>query len=261
MPAAARLHYFTSGSHSYDRAPVLLIHGAGGHHLYWPPQVRRISDQRIFAMDLPGHGRSDGIGRDRIEDYFDDVLAFMGAIGLNSAVWIGHSMGGAIALHAALYQPRRVLGLGLVGTGGRLRVDPTLMRHASREATFPALLKLIGERSFAGAADQRLKELAMQRMAEMRSTVLHGDLVACDAFDQTPRLAEILVPTIVICGADDRITPPGASELLHSRIPGSELLVIPDAGHMVMLERPEETANALGHFLNSIVYKPGVSGD
>ena len=124
MPTAANLHYFTSGSQDYNRPPVLLIHGAGGHHLYWPPQIRRLSNHRVFAMDLPGHGQSDGIGRDRIEDYVDDVVAFMAAVGLNAAVWIGHSMGGAIALHAAVHRPRRVLALGLVGCGARMRVDP-----------------------------------------------------------------------------------------------------------------------------------------
>ncbi len=120
MPTAAKLHYFASRSSAYHRPPILLIHGAGGNHLYWPPQVRRVNDQRIFAMDLPGHGQSEGIGRDRIEDYVDDVLAFMAAVGLNSAVWIGHSMGGAIALCAAVHRPRKVLGLGLIGTGARM---------------------------------------------------------------------------------------------------------------------------------------------
>lgn len=259
MPTAAKLHYFASGAQDFDRPPLLLIHGAGGHHLYWPPQIRRISHHRIFAMDLPGHGQSDGIGRDRIEDYVEDVVAFMGAVGLNSAVWIGHSMGGAIALCAALHQPGRVLGLGLVGSGARLRVDPDLLSHASREATFAAALKLIGERSFSDRSDARLRQLAIQRMSQMRSTVLHGDLVACNAFDVTSRLGELDVPSLIVCGAEDRMTPPRYSEFLHSAMPGSELLMIRDAGHMVMLEKPEETAGALGRFVNSIPFKPGVS--
>jgi pimeloyl-ACP methyl ester carboxylesterase len=257
MPTTANLHYFASGSQDYDRAPVLLIHGAGGHHLYWPPQVRRISRHRIFAMDLPGHGQSGGIGRDRIEDYVDDVVAFMGGVGLNSAVWIGHSMGGAIALHAALSHPRRVLGLGIVGCGARLRVDPVILGYASRDATFPTALKLIGERSFSERSDGRLTQLAGQRMREMRSTVLHGDLVACDSFDVNARLGELHIPTLIVCGSDDRMVPPRNSEWLHSRIPGSELLVIRDAGHMAMLEEPEQTASALGRFIDAIPYKPG----
>ncbi len=261
MPTAARQHYFASRSSAHDRPPVLLIHGAGGNHLHWPPQVRRVSEQRTFAMDLPGHGQSDGIGRDRIEDYVDDVLAFMAAVGLNSAVWIGHSMGGAIALCAAVLQPRRVLGLGLIASGARMRVDPTLLGHASREAAFPEALRLIGERSFSPASDPRLRDLALQRMAETRSTVLLGDLMACNEFDVTSRLRLIRVPTLVVCGADDLIMPKRHSDLLHAGISGSELVVIRDAGHMVMLEKPEETAHALGRMVSTIEYKPGTSRD
>ena len=142
-----------------------------------------------------------------------------------------------------------------------MRVDPILLGLVAREAAFPAALKLIGERSFSDATDPRLKDLALQRMADMRPTVLHGDLVACNAFDEIPRLGEIRVPTLILCGAHDRMTPPRSSEALHSGIPGSELLVIRDAGHMVMLERPEETAHAVGRLIGSIEYTPGVSGD
>ena len=98
-------------------------------------------------------------------------------------------------------------------------------------------------------------------MAEMRSTVLNGDLLACNAFDEMPRLGEVRVPTMILCGAQDRMTPPRSSEALHSGIQGSELLVIRDAGHMVMLERPAETAHALGSLVSSIEYKPGVVRD
>ena len=257
MPTAANLHYFLCDGRNFNRPPVLLIHGAGGHHLYWPPQVRRLGQHRIFAMDLPGHGRSDGIGRDRVEDYCEDVMAFMDAVGLNSAVWIGHSLGGAIALHAALHQRHRVLGLGLIGSGARLRVDSSLLDLAARRATFTSALGYIGDRSFSSAADPRLKQLALERMAEIRPTVFHGDLVACAAFDEAAHLGEVHVPALVVCGADDRMTPPPVSEALLSGIPRSRLVMIPNAGHMVMLERPEETASAVGEFLNSIDYRPG----
>jgi pimeloyl-ACP methyl ester carboxylesterase len=194
-----------------------------------------------------------------VEDYFGDLLEFMAAIGLNSAIWIGHSMGGAIALHAAAHYPHRVLGLGLVASGERLRVDGSLLSLTSQEAAFPSALKLIAERSFSDSADPRLKQVAMQRMGEMRSTVLHGDLVACNAFDVSAHLHSIRVPTLIISGADDRMISPRVSESLRSAISNSQLLVMPDTGHMVMLERPDETASAVGRFVDSVNYKPGVS--
>lgn len=257
MPNAAGLHYLVSGDSYRARAPVLLIHGAGGHHLYWPPQIRRLREHRVFAMDLPGHGRSDGIGRDSIEDYVDDLMAFMAAVGLTSAIWIGHSMGAAIALHAALHQPRRVVGLGLVASGARLRVAPHLLSLTSSSQTFSSALEYIGQRSYSASADARLKELAMQRMGEMRPTVLHGDLLASSAFDESAHLDQVHVPTLILSGTDDRMIPPNASEILHAGISDSTLRIVPNAGHMLMLERPEETADAVAEFVDSIDYIPG----
>ncbi|MFH1185466.1 MAG: alpha/beta hydrolase [Chloroflexota bacterium] len=251
------MHYYASEADNYLRPPVLLIHGAGGHHLYWPAQVRRLGDQRVFAMDLPGHGRSDGIGHHRVQDYVEDLLQFMNQLRLNAAVMVGHSMGGAIALDAALRYPQRVLGLGLVGSGARLRLHPDILSNASQEATFPAAVRLIGERSFAARTGGRLRELALRRMAEMRPAVLEGDLLACDAFDVMGQLVKIACPTLILCGAEDEMTPRKFSEYLHENIRGSTLRIIPNAGHMVMLEEPNAVADVLGSFLDSIPYEPG----
>jgi len=258
MPTAFDLHYTANEADNYLGPPVLLIHGAGGHQLYWPPQVRRLHDQRVFAMDLPGHGRSDGVGHHRVEDYTEDILGFMEELRLNAAVWVGHSMGGAIALDAAIRFPRRVLGLGLVGSGARQRVDPVILRSAAQQETFPAAIRLLSERSFAAGTGQRLKELALARMAEMRSSVLLGDLMACDAFDRLGRIEQIGAPTLILCGAEDRMTPPTYSEQLHDRIRASTLHIIANAGHMVMLEQPDVVAEHLAGLLSSLSYRPGM---
>ena len=257
MPTALKLHYFASEADNFVRPPVLLIHGAGGHHLYWPPQVRRLHNQRMFAMDLPGHGKSDGIGHHRVQDYADEILKLMAALRLNAAVLVGHSMGGAIALDAAIRFPRRVLGLCLIGSGARLRVDPAILRSLAQDSNYAAALRLIGERSFAARTGRRLMELAMQRMAETRPSVLHGDLMACNAFDVTHQISNINSPTLVLCGAEDQMTPPKYSDFMHANIGGSRLKIIPGAGHMVMLEQPDEVADELASFLDLIPYRPG----
>jgi pimeloyl-ACP methyl ester carboxylesterase len=257
MPTDSRLHFHASEAGNFLRPPVVLIHGAGGHHLYWPPQIRRLHDQRVFALDLPGHGKSDGIGRHRVADYAQDVLEFLNERRLNAAVWIGHSMGGAIALEAALRFPKRVLGLVLIGSGARLRVDPVILHAATQEGSFPAAIRLIAARSFAAATAPRLKELASQRMEEIRPSVLLGDLLACDEFDAMDGLALVRAPTLIVCGSEDQMTPPRFSSLLHERIQGSRLQLIAHAGHMVMLEQPDEVAAALESFLGAIPYEPG----
>lgn len=257
MPTAAGLYYFAHEAENFLRPPVILIHGAAGHHLYWPPQIRRLSDQRIFAVDLPGHGKSEGVGHHTIDDYTDGIIEFMKELKLNSAILVGHSMGSAIAITAAIKFPKRVTGLGLVGSGARLRVAPALLQAASDHSTFLDAVHMVNENSYTSHSKARLKELGEQRMAETRPTVLYGDLLTCDAFNATDQLSKVSAPTLIVCGAEDKMTPLKQSEFLRDNIANAKLEVVPEAGHMVMLEHPEKVAVMLAEFFNSIPYQPG----
>jgi pimeloyl-ACP methyl ester carboxylesterase len=257
MPSAAGLYYFAHEGQDFTRPPVILIHGAGGTNLYWPPQIRRLHGQRIFAPDLPGHGRSEGVGHQVIADYARNILEFMNELGLRAAVLVGHSMGGAVALSLAVEFPRKVIGLGLLGSAARLRVSPAILESIASPTGFQNGVQLVTEYSYAARTEPRLKELAARRMAETRQSVLHGDFLACDRFNATEALSEIAVPTLILCGAEDRMTPVRLSESLRDQIPGARLEVIPGAGHMVMLEQPGLTAEGLGRFLDQIPFRPG----
>ena len=257
MPQSNRLFYFSHGAENVTRPPLVFIHGAGGTHLHWPPQVRRMVGQRILALDLPGHGKSGGVGSQNIADYASAIVDFLDAVKLNAAVFIGHSMGSAIAITLALNFPKRVLGLGLVGSGARLRVSLQILESTATEANFPMAVKLINDAEFSPTVNPHLKELAAQRMAEIRPSVLHGDFLACNEFDVMQRLGEISAPTLILCGTDDQMTPMRYSEFLHDRIPTSHLVTFPGAGHMVMLEQPDEVAKALSAFADEILYRPG----
>lgn len=257
MPVAASLYYFSHLEEEYLRPPIVLIHGAGGNYLYWPPEIRRLTGQRIFAPDLPGHGKSDGVGRQSIDDYAQCVLDFLDALHIHKAILIGHSMGAAVALTLALEHPRRVLGLGLVGGGARMKVSPDLIQNSSSPATLPFALQSIAEMAFSPVIEPHLKQLAMQRMSATRSTVFQGDFIACNQFDVMDRLDKVRASTLVVCGADDRMTPPRYSEVLASSIRRAQLMVIPDAGHMVMIEKPKEVAAVLTLFVQGVSYRPG----
>src|SRR5271157_554513 len=256
MPAAANLYYIAHEANNHSRPPVILIHGAGGSHLSWPPDLRRLHDQRMFALDLPAHGKSEGIGHHAIEDYVHDVLEFMAEIGVYSAILVGHSMGGAIALSAAICFPERVTALVLVGSGGRLHVAPALLRAASDSSTFESAVRIIHDTSFSSQSG-RIKELSTERMMETRPAVLYGDLMACDAFDVMDRLSKLSLPTLIVCGSDDKMTPLHSSEFLRDHIAGACLEVVTNAGHMVMLEQPNIVSDLLVDFLNSIPYRFG----
>jgi pimeloyl-ACP methyl ester carboxylesterase len=136
-------------------------------------------------------------------------------------------------------------------------VAPQILESTSRAETFPTAVKLINDLEFGPTVSPRLKELARQRMSEIRPTVLHGDFLACDEFDVINRLNEIHVPVLALCGAEDQLTPKKYSEYLHAQIQNSHLSVIPEAGHMVMLEQPEAFTHNLAEFLDTIPYRAG----
>jgi pimeloyl-ACP methyl ester carboxylesterase len=222
-------------------------------HLSWPTEVRRQANFNLYALDLPGHGKSDAAGGlQTIDAYADRVLDWMQAVGLSRAAFVGHSMGGAIALSLALHAPERVSGLGLVSTGARLQVNPDLLADAANATTFYKVVGLLNAWSFGPEAPDRLVELARQRLAEVRPSVLYGDLLACNAFDVSEQIGKITSPTLVLSGTADRMVPMRNAQFIADSIPGAELVLIPQAGHMVMLEQPVVVAQALTSFLQRI---------
>ncbi len=259
MPVASDLYYFTYQSGEIETLPVVLIHGAGGNHLHWPPEIRRLPGFRIFAPDLPGHGKSAGRGQQSIESYAQRLVDWLESLGLHRAAFVGHSMGGGIALELALRHSEHVLGLGLIGSGARLKVSPEILAEAANPTTYHRAVEMISHASFSQFADPRLVELATARMAQTRSTVFYGDFMACDQFDVREQVAQIHQPTLALCGAEDHMTPPRYTEFLAGQIPNAQMEVIPQAGHMVMLEQPQVVAAALARFLRTLPYHAGES--
>lgn len=230
--------------------PLVLVHGAGGTHLHWPYQVRRLAGYKVYALDLPGHGRSGGQGCEEIPCYRDVLLNWADAIGLERFVLAGHSMGGAIAQELALTFPTRLAGLVLVGTGARLRVHPQILQglQAHPEDT----VHLLASWAYGEKPDAQMLRTYVRRMLEIPPAVTYGDFAACDAWDRLADVERITTPTLIICGTADRLTPPRYARYLHERISGSRLALIPGAGHMVMLEEPEAVAGEIKRFLSGL---------
>jgi len=229
---------------------LILIHGAGGSHLHWPAALRRMPGATVYAVDLPGHGRSEGPGREHIEDYVADIVRFMDAVGVSRGVLVGHSMGGAIAQMTALMAPERVAGLVLVGTGARLRVAPALLDGILQDAR--GALALITEWAWGPEADPAMVARGRQMMARVNPRVVWGDFAACDRFDIRERVEEITAPTLVITGSEDRMTLPRFGQWLAERIPGARFVLVEGAGHMVMLEKPDQVASAVREWLKAV---------
>jgi pimeloyl-ACP methyl ester carboxylesterase len=226
---------------------LLFIHGAGGTHRHWGNQLQGLNGVSRYAVDLPGHGRSDGPGRASIEAYVEVVLQLLETLDLSHVTLVGHSMGGAIGQYLALNHPSRLERLVLVGSGARLRVLPSLLEGLLQD--FPASVEEMLAWAYAGGSPADLVRLGQEEWLENDPQVVHDDFAACDAFDVMERLGEVRCPTLVLCGEEDRLTPLKYAHYLGDHVPGATLTVIPSAGHMVMLEQPEAVNRAIEGFL------------
>lgn len=229
---------------------AVLLHGAGGSHLDWPTSLRRLSGAHVYALDLPGHGRSGPPGRNRIEGYADVVVAFLEAMKLQRAVLIGHSMGGAIAQELALRQAPGLVGIVLMGTGARLRVSEEILRGLRDNPG--NTLDTILEGYWGEDAPDSLKEHAHRRLQEVDDEVLYGDFLACDRFDRMNQVQEIRLPTLVISGTVDRMTPLKYGRYLAQQIPNARLEIVEGGSHMMALQKPREVGAYVEDFIAHI---------
>lgn len=223
--------------------PLVLVHGGGGVGQLWQHQL--LAFPRAVAPDLPGH--PEGPGLSTVPDIAGWIVRWMEEHGHAPGVLGGHSLGGAVALQAALAAPERLRGLILIGTGARLRVRPEFFEllRTDYDQAIDELLRWW----FTAAAPPRVVERARTALRAVPPTVVHDDFWAADRFDVMGRVHEIALPTLILCGQQDHMTPVKYSEYLRRQIPAAHLVVIPEAGHMVMLEKPREVNAAITEFL------------
>jgi pimeloyl-ACP methyl ester carboxylesterase len=241
---------FFSESFARTGRTFLLIHGTGGDHTHWPETLRATSLADVYGLDLPGHGHSGGHGRTSVEAYADFIEAFVRQLGLSHLTLFGHSLGGAITQCLALRRPPWLAAIVLVGTGARLRVDPSIL--GSILAFQPATLDLMTQFTLGPAAPQSLISQIRYGFAHTSSRITHSDFLACDRFDVMQQVNRISLPTLIVSATHDLLTPLKYSEYLYKHIPNARLHIIENAGHMMALERPREFMEGVTGFFKEI---------
>lgn len=228
---------------------VVLIHGAASSHLCWPPGLRRIPGYRVLALDLPGHGRSSGEGRQRVEEYADSIHALLDALKIEKAIFVGHSMGSAIAQMIGLTLPDRTAGLILIGTGAQLKVSDFILDNALENPQ--PVIEFINKWAWSPTAPEQYKLMDKQVLSSVPAKILYGDYLACSRFDLQDRIHEINAPTLVISGSLDKMTPPALAQFLAEQIPNAKLETIEGGSHWMMLEQSEKVTEVVRYWLEN----------
>ena len=243
--------------------PVVLIHGFPFNRHMWKPQIEALKKQYyVVTYDVRGSGASPaGDGQYSVEYFVDDLIGLLDHLRIPRAVGAGLSMGGYIALRAIERHPDRFRGLVLADT----RSEPDSNEGKIRRASQARSLKRDGMKKFADDFlpglfhRETLKKLPdvvrmIRRMIEETSPLAAaGTLLALSArTDTTPSLYSINVPTLILVGKSDSLTPPSASNAMKEKIRDAKLHVIAGAGHLSNLENAEEFNRHLVSFLNRL---------
>ena len=251
--------FAATGGKSFDpKLPtVVFIHGASFDHTVWGLQARWFAwhGRGVLAIDMPGHGRSDGPLLDSVPAMADWIVRLLDAAGAAQAALVGHSMGALIALDAAGRHPERVTKLALLGAAYPMRVNDELL--ASAKADEHLSKDLINAWGFGRAAQlgqHRMPGLWMMRgglrtLEQSGKGVLYNDLAACNAWGGgEASAAAVTCPALFVLGERDMMTPLKAARGLAQKM-RAEVVVLPKVGHIMMEEAPDETLDALKAFL------------
>lgn len=248
--------FAAGGGRPFDprQRAVVMVHGAALDHTYWHLHSRWFAwhGWSVLAVDLPGHGRSDGEPSASIGEMAAWLGRAMDAAGLDEAAIVGHSMGAAVSLEAAAAMPERVTRLVLLGVADAIPVHPDLLAAAA--AGDPLAYDLMTAWGHGHAArlgghpSPGLWMLGGARalFARSRPGVLFRDLTACNDWSHGLAAARrVPCPTLVAIGPDDVMTPPARGRAVAEALPAGREVVIPGSGHMMLIENPDATLDAL----------------
>lgn len=248
--------FVSTGGREFDASlpVVVMLHGAGFDQSTWALHSRWFAHHgySVLAPDMPGHGRSPGKPLPTMADMADWTAALVKAAGASKARLIGHSMGSLIAIESSARHPDVVSGLDLIGTAATMTVGPALLQAAKdNDPAAIAMMSIWGLGASAELGGSLAPGLWMhagaQRVLERCAPgLLFNDLSACNAYTGAlAAAAQVKVPATVIMGERDMMTPAKSGMALAAAIPSARAVVLRGAGHMMMVEQPDELLVAL----------------
>jgi pimeloyl-ACP methyl ester carboxylesterase len=254
-----RVYYHTGGTEWRPGQPtVVFLHGAGFSHVTWHWQARSLAHKgySVAAPDLPGHGGSEDLpGIASVEDYAGWCARFLDALGIPAAHFVGHSMGGAIAVTLASRNPERVRSLTLIGTGLELKANAAFLKDCLEN--HPRAVDFITSYGFglpahlgsSASPGAWLLTAGHHTLAGSGPAVMHRDFAACNRWDGAATAPKVRCPALVLSGALDRLTPAKTGRALADAIPGARYEALPAIGHMLPNEAPRAIIKKLVEFL------------
>jgi len=243
-----RYYYEGETPSAPSKKVILFVHGAGGGHRRWSFQLEYLKKSYApLAIDLPGHGRSEGKAMSSIAAYRDFVFLLAEKLISVPFFLAGHSMGGGVALDFARSYPGFLAGLILIGTGCRLKVLPAILETFGKGEYFDLTPYL-----FSKSTPLDVVESAGEEMLQVDPSVYFADMSACNNFDLTGELSVINVPALVLSAEEDVMTPVKYGKYLFDNISKVHLEIIKKAGHMMMIEQPEQVNRAIEAFVKEV---------
>ncbi len=233
-------YFYRVSKRALNKEPaVICIHGSGADSIVWSYQLSRLSRYfKIIIPDLPAHGKSEGTPLETAEEYALWLNDFSKTLSLDSFYLMGHSFGGAIAQEFSRHYSEKLRGLILIGTGPNFRFSK-IYRELHEQGVDLSNRKDI--KSFQLAKDfPETFIIGYEKLKKMSSTVLHDDLLAAASFDSTAWLSSIKVPSLVLWGEHDAITPKELPVKLSELLPLSKFKIIKKSGHVVMIDARDE---------------------
>ena len=253
--------FASTGGRPFDKKKplIIFIHGSGLSHITWVLQTRYFAfhGYSVLAIDLPGHGYSEGPALESIEEQGKWISDVIDSVEMKEASLVGHSQGCLVVLECASQFPEKIKSIGLMGGAGEIPMNPELLDLA--EKGDPKAVELMMDWAhgpaghFGGHPVPGLHHMNLGGSIVINGSVKNAlgvDFRACDNYKNGPEIAKKLnLPTLSILGAQDRMCRLKDGKILADYIKGSEVKIIEDCGHMMLLEEADQTLEILKKFI------------